>query len=242
MDIGDDGKIAITYVGSESPGKKPENWAWNAYITMTANALAQRPALLLGSGQREVPSVAHRCVRSDPMPHVGRFLRCGDRARRHPLDLVRRRMLRPRRMHRDLREHRRQRRSGGRALRRRTEAQMIFRLRRLAGLLALAVPLSLTVATGRARRVRRYFRQRRTRRVRAVRGRDRHRRGGRRQVPLRHQLEELLDLRRVRSTGTGATVHRSRSGSSSRTRTSPRTARSCCSPSRLRSTPSMCST
>jgi hypothetical protein len=49
IDIGDDGKIAITYVGSESPGKKAEEWAWNAYITMTEDALAKDPLFYSGT-------------------------------------------------------------------------------------------------------------------------------------------------------------------------------------------------
>jgi hypothetical protein len=48
MDIGDDGKIAITYVGSETPGKDREKWKWNAYITMSANASAQEPVFYSG--------------------------------------------------------------------------------------------------------------------------------------------------------------------------------------------------
>ena len=52
MDIGEDGKIAITYVGSENApggaqptGSGPQyvKATWNAYVTMTDNALAEDP-------------------------------------------------------------------------------------------------------------------------------------------------------------------------------------------------------
>ena len=48
IDIGGDGKIAITYAGSETPGKKSEKWRWNGYIMMTANALAADPVFYTG--------------------------------------------------------------------------------------------------------------------------------------------------------------------------------------------------
>lgn len=64
IDIGDDGKIAITYAGSETPGKKSDKWTWNGYITMTANALADEPVFYTGT--MNAPS--------DPL-HVGE---CGD--------------------------------------------------------------------------------------------------------------------------------------------------------------------
>lgn len=49
IDIGDDGKIALTYIGSLTPGKKESKWRWNGYITMTADALARRPVFYTGS-------------------------------------------------------------------------------------------------------------------------------------------------------------------------------------------------
>ncbi|MGH2734825.1 MAG: sialidase family protein [Actinomycetota bacterium] len=49
IDIGDDGKIAITYAGSETPGKKQKKWRWNGYITMTADALAKDPVFYTGT-------------------------------------------------------------------------------------------------------------------------------------------------------------------------------------------------
>ncbi|HEV2756487.1 MAG TPA: sialidase family protein [Actinomycetota bacterium] len=49
IDVGGDGKIAITYIGSTTPGKKPDKWRWNGYITMTADALANRPVFYTGS-------------------------------------------------------------------------------------------------------------------------------------------------------------------------------------------------
>jgi hypothetical protein len=49
IDIGGDGKIAITYAGSETPGKKTEKWSWNGYITMTADALAKQPVFYTGT-------------------------------------------------------------------------------------------------------------------------------------------------------------------------------------------------
>ncbi|MGH2756500.1 MAG: sialidase family protein [Actinomycetota bacterium] len=49
IDIGDDGKIAITYAGSDTPGKKEKNWRWNGYITMTADALAPNPVFYTGT-------------------------------------------------------------------------------------------------------------------------------------------------------------------------------------------------
>ncbi len=49
LDIGDDGKIAITYVGSDTPGKKEAKWRWNAYITMTTDALAKDPVFYTGT-------------------------------------------------------------------------------------------------------------------------------------------------------------------------------------------------
>lgn len=48
IDIGDDGKIAVTYVGSESTGKK-KTWTWNGYITMTVDALAKKPVFYTGT-------------------------------------------------------------------------------------------------------------------------------------------------------------------------------------------------
>ena len=52
IDIGDDGKIAMTYVGSESPGrskKAQKKWTWNGYITMTADALDANPVFYTGT-------------------------------------------------------------------------------------------------------------------------------------------------------------------------------------------------
>jgi hypothetical protein len=65
IDIGDDGKIAMTYVASETPGKKKEDWTWNGYITMTADALAKDPVFYTGT--LNAPS--------DPL-HIGKG--CGD--------------------------------------------------------------------------------------------------------------------------------------------------------------------
>jgi hypothetical protein len=48
IDIGDDGKIALTYIGSETPGKE-KNSTWNGYITMTADALAKNPIFYTGT-------------------------------------------------------------------------------------------------------------------------------------------------------------------------------------------------
>ena len=64
IDIGDDGKIAMTYVGSTSPGKK-KTWTWNGYITMTTDALAADPVFYTGSMNSE----------SDPLHRGGG---CGD--------------------------------------------------------------------------------------------------------------------------------------------------------------------
>ena len=49
IDVGDNGKIAITYVASETPGKKEDKWTWNGYITMTTNALAKDPVFYTGT-------------------------------------------------------------------------------------------------------------------------------------------------------------------------------------------------
>jgi hypothetical protein len=49
IDIGKKGKIAITYAGSETPGKKVKKWTWNGYITTTANALARKPIFYSGT-------------------------------------------------------------------------------------------------------------------------------------------------------------------------------------------------
>ncbi len=49
IDIGDDGKIALTYIGSETPGKKENKHAWNGYITMTTDALAANPVFYTGT-------------------------------------------------------------------------------------------------------------------------------------------------------------------------------------------------
>lgn len=48
IDIGGDGKIAITYIGSETAGKQ-KTWRWNGYITMTAGALAKDPVFYTGT-------------------------------------------------------------------------------------------------------------------------------------------------------------------------------------------------
>ena len=49
IDIGDKGKIAITYAGSETPGKTQKKWTWNGYITTTANVLARNPVFYSGT-------------------------------------------------------------------------------------------------------------------------------------------------------------------------------------------------
>lgn len=49
IDMGDDGKIAITYAASESPGKDSAKWTWNGYITITANALDKDPIFYTGT-------------------------------------------------------------------------------------------------------------------------------------------------------------------------------------------------
>jgi hypothetical protein len=49
IDMGADGKIALTYVGSETKSKKQEDWTWNGYITMTTDALAERPVFYTGT-------------------------------------------------------------------------------------------------------------------------------------------------------------------------------------------------
>ncbi|MGH2806635.1 MAG: sialidase family protein [Actinomycetota bacterium] len=49
IDIGDDGKIAITYAGSETPGKKESKHYWNGYITRTEDALAPDPIFYTGT-------------------------------------------------------------------------------------------------------------------------------------------------------------------------------------------------
>ncbi len=60
IDIGDDGKIAITYIASDSPGKKQEKWAWHGYITITDDALAKSPVFYSGTIN----------AKSDPL-HIG---------------------------------------------------------------------------------------------------------------------------------------------------------------------------
>lgn len=67
IDIGDDGKIAITYAGSETPGKDESKHSWNGYITMTTDALATKPVFYTGTINAP----------SDPL-HVGECggLRC----------------------------------------------------------------------------------------------------------------------------------------------------------------------
>lgn len=49
IDVGGAGKIALTYAGSETPGKKRSKWVWNGYITMTTDALADDPILYTGT-------------------------------------------------------------------------------------------------------------------------------------------------------------------------------------------------
>lgn len=48
IDIGDDGKIVLTYIGSQMPGKEKDS-SWNGYITMTADALAKDPVFYTGT-------------------------------------------------------------------------------------------------------------------------------------------------------------------------------------------------
>lgn len=48
IDIGDDGKIALTYIGSETPGPEKKS-TWNGYVTMTTNALAPKPVFYTGT-------------------------------------------------------------------------------------------------------------------------------------------------------------------------------------------------
>jgi hypothetical protein len=49
LDMGDPGKIAITYIGSETPGKDSEKWKWNGYITITEDATAADPLFYTGT-------------------------------------------------------------------------------------------------------------------------------------------------------------------------------------------------
>ena len=49
IDIGADGKIAMVYVGSETKSKKQKDWTWNGYMTMTTDALAERPVFYTGT-------------------------------------------------------------------------------------------------------------------------------------------------------------------------------------------------
>lgn len=49
IDIGDDGKIAITYAGSETPGKNENKHTWNGYITITDDALEPNPVFYTGT-------------------------------------------------------------------------------------------------------------------------------------------------------------------------------------------------
>lgn len=49
LDIGGKGKIAITYAGSDTPGKRENKWTWNGYITTTTNALAADPTFYSGT-------------------------------------------------------------------------------------------------------------------------------------------------------------------------------------------------
>ena len=49
IDIGDGGKIALTYIGSETPGKNESKHTWNGYITMTTDALAPNPVFYTGT-------------------------------------------------------------------------------------------------------------------------------------------------------------------------------------------------
>jgi hypothetical protein len=48
IDVGGNGKIALTYIGSETAGKE-DTWTWNGYVTMTANALAKDPVFYTGT-------------------------------------------------------------------------------------------------------------------------------------------------------------------------------------------------
>ena len=69
IDVGDPGKIAISYMGSEnSPGAPRDDASdytrvtWNAYITMSANVLAKRPVFYSGAlNDRKDPIVRGRC-------------------------------------------------------------------------------------------------------------------------------------------------------------------------------------
>ena len=104
IDIGDDGKIAITYVGSETPGKKEEKWRWNGYITMTEDALAEEPRLLHGNDERpDDPLQIGEC--GDTRCHtLGDFFDVTIAPGRNSVGRVRRRLLQARRVHPDVRE------------------------------------------------------------------------------------------------------------------------------------------
>lgn len=49
MDIGDDGKIVVAYVGTDTDSDTPDNWLWNAYMTMSVDALADNPVFYTGT-------------------------------------------------------------------------------------------------------------------------------------------------------------------------------------------------
>lgn len=49
IDVGGNGKIAITYAGSESRGKDSDKWTWHGYITMSADADARDPLFYSGT-------------------------------------------------------------------------------------------------------------------------------------------------------------------------------------------------
>jgi hypothetical protein len=49
MDIGDDGKIVVVYVGTDTDSKTAADWRWNAYMTVSYDALAEQPVFYTGS-------------------------------------------------------------------------------------------------------------------------------------------------------------------------------------------------
>ncbi|HYO61147.1 MAG TPA: sialidase family protein [Actinomycetota bacterium] len=70
IDVGDPGKIAIAYMGSENSSGKPRGEdagdyskvTWNGYITMSANVLSDRPVFYSGAvNDRKHPLVRGRC-------------------------------------------------------------------------------------------------------------------------------------------------------------------------------------
>ena len=106
LDMGDDGKIAITYAGSETPGKKAKKWAWHGYITTTTDAAAKNPVFYSGTMNAKSDPLHRGTLWFDSLPLARRLLRRHDRSRWNAVGRLRRCLLQEGLLRSDVRHRR----------------------------------------------------------------------------------------------------------------------------------------